>query len=255
LRSRYGGLLDGLDTAAYSTGGDGLDTAAYSTGGDGLDTAAYSTDSDKAMQAVIFDMGRVLVHWDADATLAGLAKISRAEPAELRQLLDHVRHPLGTGALSHTAFHRLLVDQAGADEDWDVFYTAFCQGLRRDDAALRLARGLAERGVPLGIISNTNTAHVQWLHAHLPELALFRSVIWSSAAGLLKPDRAIYELAIQQMALPAARMMFVDDLEENVVGASAAGLAGFVHRDWDETRQAIEEWLMASGVSRTASPR
>jgi FMN phosphatase YigB (HAD superfamily) len=195
------------------------------------------------MRAVIFDMGRVLVHWDADATLAGLAEISHAEPAELRHLLEQLRYTLGTGALSAAAFHRLLVEQAGADPDWDVFYPAFCRGLRRDDLALRYADSLAQRGVPLGIISNTNAAHVQWLHAHLPELALFRSVIWSSAAGLLKPDRAIYELAGQQMALPAAQMMFIDDLEENVAGARATGLVGFVHRDWHETRQAIEEWL------------
>jgi hypothetical protein len=38
------------------------------------------------MQAVIFDVGRVLVHWDPSATLAGLAEISQAAPAELRTL-------------------------------------------------------------------------------------------------------------------------------------------------------------------------
>lgn len=195
------------------------------------------------MRAVIFDMGRVLVHWEAEATLAGLAEISRVGPAELGRLLEQVRHPLGRGALSAAAFHRLLVEQAGADQDWDVFYLAFCQGLRRDDAALRFASGLAGRGVPLGIVSNTNAAHVQWLHDNLPELALFRSVVWSSSAGLLKPDRAIYELAIQQMALLPAQMLFIDDLEENVVGARSAGLTGLVHRHWDETQQAIEEWL------------
>ncbi len=195
------------------------------------------------MRAVIFDMGRVLIHWDADATLAGLAEISSADPAELLHLLGQVRHALGTGALPAAAFHHLLVEQAGSSADWDLFYPAFCRGLGRDDAALGYAVQLAQRGVPLGIISNTNSTHVQWLHAHLPELALFRSVVWSSTAGLLKPDRAIYELAIQQMALPPAQMMFIDDLAENVAGASAAGLAGFLHRNWDETGPAIEKWL------------
>ena len=195
------------------------------------------------MRAVIFNMGRVLVHWDPDATLAGLAEISQVGPAELRTLWGRSGHDLGTGALSAQAFHRYLVDHAGTDEAWDRFYVAFCRGLCRDDAALRYASELSERGIPLGIISNTNAVHVQWLHAHLPELAHFRSVVWSSSVGMLKPDRAIYNLAVRTMNADPAQTLFVDDLEENTAGAEAAGLAGWVHRDWDETSRAIEDWL------------
>jgi HAD superfamily hydrolase (TIGR01549 family) len=195
------------------------------------------------MQAVIFDVGRVLVHWDPDATLTGLAEISRAKPAELRALWGQSSHDLGTGALSAQAFHRTMIDHAGTGEDWGRFYAAFCRGLRRDDAALGYTVELAGRGIPLGIISNTNAIHVQWLRAHLPELAHFRSVVWSSDVGLLKPDRAIYDLAVGNLGADPACTLFVDDLEENTAGAKAAGLAGWVHQAWDETISTIEAWL------------
>jgi putative hydrolase of the HAD superfamily len=195
------------------------------------------------MKAVIFDVGRVLVHWDPAATLAGLAEISQAGPADLQSLWGQSSHDLGTGTLSAQAFHSHLIDHAGTDEDWGRFYTAFCRGLRRDDAALRHTVELAGRGIPLGIISNTNAIHVQWLRAHLPELAHFHSVVWSSDVGLLKPDRGIYDLAVSSLGTNPARTLFVDDLEENTAGAEAAGLAGWVHRDWDETISAIEAWL------------
>jgi FMN phosphatase YigB (HAD superfamily) len=211
--------------------------------GHSFDTAASFTSREGSGRAVVFDVGRVLVHWHPEATLAGLAEISRAGQIELQQLLVRVSDELGTGALSAGEFHRLLVDQAGTDEDWEVFYAAFCRGVCRDDGALRFASQLAQRGVPLGIISNTNDIHVRWLRANLPELPQFRAVIWSSDVGLLKPDRAIYDLAAREMAVPPAEMMFVDDLAENVAGATAAGLAGFIHRAWDETGQAIEAWL------------
>ncbi len=68
-------------------------------------------------------------------------------------------------------------------------------------------------------------------------------MLWSSDVGLLKPDRAIYDLSIQQMDVAPVDALFVDDLEENVAGATKAGLAGWVHREWDETRQVIEAWL------------
>jgi HAD superfamily hydrolase (TIGR01549 family) len=195
------------------------------------------------MQAVIFDVGRVLVHWDPDATLAGLAEISQATPAELRALWGQSSHDLGIGALPARKFHRYLIDHAGTDGNWNRFYTAFCRGLCRDDAALRYTAELAERGIPLGIISNTNAIHIHWLHTHLPELAHFRSVVWSSDVGLLKPDRAIYDLAVRSLGADPACTLFVDDLEENATGAEAAGLSSWVHRTWDETISAIEGWL------------
>jgi HAD superfamily hydrolase (TIGR01509 family) len=197
------------------------------------------------MQAVIFDVGRVLVHWDPDATLAALSEISQAGSAELRLLLHQINHDLGTGLLSAHALHRYLIDHAQSDEDWDRFYTAFCRGVCRDDEALAYTAQLAQRGIPLGIISNTNALHVQWLHANLPELAKFRAVVWSSEVGLLQPDRAIYELALRKMSTLPAHTLFVDDLEQNVVGATEAGLAGWVHRAWEETRQVVEGWLNA----------
>ena len=211
--------------------------------GRGVDAAASGAHRDGSGRAVVFDVGRVLVHWRPEATLAGLAEISRAGQIELQRLLLRVSDELGTGVLSAGEIHRLLVDQAGTDEDWEVFFAAFCRGVCRDDGALHFASQLAQRGVPLGIISNTNDIHVRWLRANLPELPRFRSVIWSSDVGLLKPDQAIYDLAAREMAVSPAEMMFVDDLTENVAGATAAGMAGFVHRDWAETRQAVEAWL------------
>ncbi len=195
------------------------------------------------MRAVIFDVGRVLVHWDPDATLTGLAEISRASRAELQQILRQTSPTLGRGTLSVSDFHRLLIDQAGASQEWPLFYQAFCRGLRRDDAALSYAAQLAGQGAALGIISNTNAIHVQWLHDHLPELSCFRAVVWSSDAGLLKPEPAIYTLAVRQMEIAPADALFIDDLEENVAGAAAAGLAGQVHQSWTQTRAAVEQWL------------
>lgn len=197
------------------------------------------------MRSVIFDVGRVLVHWDPEATLAGLAGISQAGPDELRHLLQRISQDLGTGQISADGLHRLLIEQAGTTAVWERFYPAFCCGLCRDHVALGYVAQLARRGVPLGIISNTNAVHVQWLHAHLPELASFRSVVWSSTAGLLKPDRAVYELAVQQMGVDPTAILFVDDLMDNVAGAVAAGLTGCLHRDWEATRDVVEQWLAA----------
>jgi putative hydrolase of the HAD superfamily len=56
---------------------------------------------------------------------------------------------------------------------------------------------------------------------------LFDSLVLSCEHLLLKPEAAIYELALAQAGARAEETLFVDDNADNVEGARAAGLASF----------------------------
>jgi 2-haloacid dehalogenase len=47
----------------------------------------------------------------------------------------------------------------------------------------------------------------------------------------VKPDHAIYALALRRFGMPADALIFVDDRAENVAGAEAAGMHGHLFRD------------------------
>ena len=196
------------------------------------------------MKAILFDLGRVLIHYDHERTIAGIASVSQASPEAIRALLQELSEPLGTGKIGARETHRLLVERVGATPDFHRFVEAACQGMARDEEALAYAVSLEERPrVRVGIISNTVAVHAIWLHANLPELTRFSAVLLSNEVGLMKPDPRIYRLASQRLAIPPGRSFFVDDLPENVRGAQAVGMAGMVHRDWGQTRPAIEAFL------------
>ncbi len=196
------------------------------------------------MKAMLFDLGRVLIHYDHDRTIAGIASVSQASPQAIRLLLQSLAEPLGTGKLDARETHRLLMERAGVTPDFDRFVQAACQGMARDEEALAYAVSLEERpGVRVGIISNTVAVHAIWLHANLPELKRFSAVLLSNEVGLMKPDPRIYRLASQRLGIPPEGSFFVDDLPENVRGAQAVGMAGLVHESWARTRPAIEAWL------------
>ena len=57
--------------------------------------------------------------------------------------------------------------------------------------------------------------------------------------GLLKPDRAIYELTLRQSGLEAERTLFIDDLRANVEGALAVGMRAIVFVDAAQVRQEL----------------
>ncbi len=198
------------------------------------------------MKAIIFDLGNVLVHYDHQITLTALAAISSANVDELAAIQDEHGHALGVGDMSAEAFHQLLVEHAETSADFDAFLTAYAAGLTRNDDALAYAVELQARAnVTIGIMSNTNQAHVAWLDAYVPELDSFDVVMMSNEVHLLKPDPDIYLLAGQVLDIAAAQTIFIDDSPQNVVAAQALGLSGIVHDDWAKTRPILETWLSA----------
>ncbi len=84
---------------------------------------------------------------------------------------------------------------------------------------------LEARGVPLYAI--TNFSHEFWPPFRTREAAMFdrfRGVVVSGAEKLVKPDPAIYRLALDRFGLEAGDTVFVDDSAANVDGARDAGL-------------------------------
>lgn len=196
------------------------------------------------MKAVIFDIGRVLVHWDPGAVLAGLLEISQTDYQGLKSILRELSPKIDRGILDPWAIHRHMVQHAGSTLDTERFSAAFCSGLCRDDTMLAFVMRLRNRPeVKIGSISNTNPIHGRWLREQLPELAAFDDVVLSCDVGLLKPEPAIYQMALQRLSVRAQDALFVDDLPINVAGAEAVGMTGLVHQSYDDSTAAIKAWL------------
>lgn len=195
------------------------------------------------MPAVVFDVGRVLVHWAPQVIEDALGGLCAAGPDELHAAQARLRHAMSIGTVPAGEYHRYLVETVGMTSSWEEFYEAYCRGLCRDEEALAYADQLKRRGIAVGVISNTNDVHTLWLRQHIPEFRGFDSVIYSSDVGLMKPDPAIYALSLRQLRVVPRQALFVDDLPENVAGAQASGMDALLHREWSTTIVAIEAWL------------
>ncbi|MEZ4613951.1 MAG: HAD family phosphatase [Caldilineaceae bacterium] len=195
-------------------------------------------------KAIIFDLGRVLVHYNHQATLSAVADRCDVPTAQVVALMNELSTPLGVGALSAEEFYQRLTDELGFREDFPTFIDLYAAGIQRDEDALAYALALQQRSdTTVAIMSNTNAAHVQWLDQHVPELLQFDLVMMSNEVALLKPDAAIFELAMELLSVLPAQCIFIDDSEPNVIAAQALGIQGIVHHDWAVTRPTLEAWL------------
>src|SRR3954469_18172090 len=181
-----------------------------------------------AAEALLFDLGRVVLDIDFEKTLACWAAHAACEPSQLvRRFSSHDeasrRHE--RGEISDREFFAALrtslgiaISDAQFLEGWNALFAGEMPGI-----APLLAR--ASQRLPLYAFSNTNGAHVDHFSAaYAGVLGHFREVFLSSSIGLRKPDPAAYDHVVKAIGVPAQPMVFFGGRAENIDGAGAGGL-------------------------------
>ncbi|MGJ4939036.1 HAD-IA family hydrolase [Bradyrhizobium sp. HKCCYLS1011] len=193
--------------------------------------------------ALLFDLGRVLIDIDfskAVACWAGHAGCTADEIAA-RFVHDETYHHHERGHVSDADFFANLRSLLGISitdaqflEGWNAIFVGEVPGI-----APLLAR--AAEKLPLYVFSNTNRPHVEHFSPRYAELlSHFREIFLSSSIGLRKPDAAAFDHVVQAIGVPAGRIVFFDDLAENIEGARARGLQAVQVRSSADVAAALD---------------
>jgi glucose-1-phosphatase len=193
--------------------------------------------------ALLFDLGRVVLDIDFNRTLRLWARHAACDPARLAERFarDDMYHRHEKGEISDAAFFAGLRLSLGVElsdaafvEGWNALFVGEMPGINQ-----LLAR--AAKHLPLYALSNTNAAHVDYFSRQFTEvLAHFRKIFVSSAIGLRKPDAPAYDHVVQAIGVPAYRIVFFDDLAENIEGAQDRGLKAVLVTSPEDVAKAIE---------------
>ena len=178
-------------------------------------------------RAVVFDVGNVLYGWDPEAFLVTQvadddARLKFIEDTDLfawHETLDAGRpYDEAAAELSETFPEYAHLIAAWSDRFGETI-TGPVPGTHEIVAALDA------KGVPLFAITNFSADF--WAPFRARETAFFdrfQGIVVSGEEKLLKPDPAIYYLALDRFRLRPADALFVDDRAINVAGAEAVGM-------------------------------
>ena len=108
---------------------------------------------------------------------------------------------------------------------------------------LKLARQARNAGVRTAVLSNClgHDPHDPYAGYNLPSLV--DVVVFSDDHGVRKPDRAIFEITLDLLAVPAVSCVFADDTEANLVTAAAMGMTVVHALDEQETAGRLRSLL------------
>jgi HAD superfamily hydrolase (TIGR01509 family) len=192
--------------------------------------------------ALLFDLGRVVINIDFNQALACWAGHAGRPAAELSGRFgpDETFRRHETGEASDAEFFAALRKTLGIElsdaqflEGWNAIFA----GEMPDMNAL-LAR--AAKRLPLYAFSNTNRPHIEhFSKAYADVLGHFREIFLSSTIGLRKPDAAAYDHVVKAIGVPAERIVFFDDLAENIEGARMRGLTAVHVTSPDDVARAL----------------
>jgi FMN phosphatase YigB (HAD superfamily) len=177
--------------------------------------------------ALLFDLGRVVIDIDFNKALACWAGHAGCAPADLaaRFVREEAYRQHEVGGIEDADYFESLraalgigISDARLLEGWNAIFAGEMPGI-----APLLKRAAAR--VPLYAFSNTNRPHVEhFSKAYADVLGHFRELFLSSTIGLRKPDAAAYDHVVKAIGVPAPRIVFFDDLAENIEGARMRGL-------------------------------
>lgn len=187
----------------------------------------------KANQALLFDLGNVLLPIDLRLTYQAFSRFSGAYSADEIEKITHQEglwQAYEAGLTDEASFRTSIksrFEMVCHDDDFDEAFNALLLGFH--DGLYPFLSDLADK-FDLFLLSNTSSIHAKiFLSNQLgPEgqnvFDLFQKIFLSFEMGLIKPDPQIYMKVLKEMEFPASQVMFFDDNFSNIESAQNLGI-------------------------------
>ncbi|SEE07282.1 HAD family hydrolase [Ruania alba] len=200
-------------------------------------------DRDAPVEAVVFDLGQVLVRWDPRRVW--VEELGERGTEDVLDALDFFALNRRLDAGERWADIRPEVAARAGDvvRQMDTYLARFDLALSGPVPGMaQLVDDLQSAGVRTLGLTNWSAETFHHGVAAAPAIGRLEAVLVSGEVGMVKPDPAIYELLISRFSLDPGRTAFIDDSPANVEAARAAGLRAEVFTSAERWREALQAW-------------
>lgn len=196
--------------------------------------------AEQKIQAIIFDIGRVLVRMNISGAVQGLARGVSLTPEEIWTAIQKdPRWPdWQEGRISPHDWYLHLSRRFASSLTFEQFTEAWNATLDphpiQDNSLFETLRETFH----LGLLSNTDPIHVTHLESNFDFFRFFpkSARTYSCAVGASKPSPLIFRDALKSLHVKAENAAFVDDVEAYVSAARNLGIHGIHYRSPEQLK-------------------
>jgi FMN phosphatase YigB (HAD superfamily) len=208
------------------------------------------------IEAVVFDLGKVLVDFDYAIAAPKIAARTRMSAGELMHFF--MRSPLllqyETGLISSQDFYREVSAGTGFAGSFDEFAGFFGDIFDPIESMIQAHALLRSRGMPTYVFSNTNELAIQHVSRCFPFYNTFEGHILSYEHKSMKPDARLYEVVERMSGRRGNSLLYLDDRPENIAAGAARGWQVILHETPEKSRAAFERLgILDAGNSKSES--
>lgn len=193
--------------------------------------------------AIIFDLGGVIINLDPNATIAAFARLSGKSALEISNAYENADFfkDYEIGALSDSEFRneiRKSLEINASDQVIDEAWNAMLLNIpfNRITAFKQL-----KKDYKLFVMSNTNHIHIRKFNKIFDSLntgdqftAYFDKVYYSQEIGARKPNANAWTPILAEYKLKANRALFIDDRLDNIEAAKTLAIQTFHNQELDD---------------------
>ena len=200
--------------------------------------------SKSGVRFVYFDMNGCLVRF-YNRAFTRLAEDAGVSTDSVESAFWHYNDDVCRGEMTLDEFNTILAQRLNVLVDWKKYY------LNAVEAVPGMAELLTWVGeqYQIGLLTNTMPGFIEAMQAHglLPDIH-FDSIVDSSVVHVLKPEPAIYDVALQQAGVAPDEILLIDDERPNLVAAEKLGWKTMMFDGYnlDETTANIRAALQPS---------
>lgn len=185
------------------------------------------------VDAVVFDLGGVLLDWDPRHLYRQLFD----DPAEMADFLGrictrdwHLEHDLGAvTARSCADLARRHPEHSDLIMAWAERSEEMVAG--QIDGTVAVLADLKAAGLPCFALSNMEAETFPLRRDRFAFMRQFDGWVISGLEGVAKPDPEIFRILLDRHRLDPGRTVFIDDAPANVAAARDLGVAGLLFTD------------------------
>lgn len=196
-------------------------------------------------QAVVFDIGNVLIEWQPERFYDAQIGTDRRRALFAQVDLHAVNDRVDRGETFRDVIYGAAEDHPAWRDEIRMFHDRWLDiATPTIDHSVRLMRALQARDVPVFSLTNFGIQTYDLAAQHYDFLNQFDRDYISGHMRHVKPEPTIYQMLEDSCAVPPGELLFTDDRPENIAAAAARGWQTHLF----EGPQGWAERLVASGL-------
>jgi FMN phosphatase YigB (HAD superfamily) len=186
-----------------------------------------------SIEVIFFDLGNVILPFNHFPIAEKLSRCSQQKEFQdpqktfsyLFDLRNGVINPFDRGEVSPEAFFHFLKERMKLSISFEAFMPIWNEIFTEDLEVSGIIRSLWGKW-RLGLLSNTDPLHFNYILSAFPIVRLLDKWILSYEVGFKKPDLRIFQKAIEWAAVEPGKILFIDDTQGHVETAASLGIRG-----------------------------